>query len=862
MNKNVALVLGLLAVVAFVGWQLLGGGGEGPAVPAGLSLEAEEAPVVPDAAPELTRAAGGEDATGAQRAEIDAPQARVAAEVGDVVVLVVDETEQPLAGVEVLVLSDAADEAVKAFGDLTLIDELMERDGRVALSDAEGRLHLTPTAEDTSLLLLGRDAGRWGKLRIREARQTASELAPLVLRPDVTVLAKVVDGAGRPLGGYPVTIEEAYEYWSHPLQSAVSAAGDGVARFAHAQHSLANAYREEEGRLVVQLGVLAPTYIRETFDEEGYDGSPIVLVAPATGSVEVRVFTFEQEPFPGVTYTYLSHIPEGSPRVRSPFSNELRTEREQTAKDGVARYDFVALGMELDAMVTRPGGARLVRAYGPGPARAGETVSMDVRFGVGVPILQLRVLGEGGEPLVEQDVQVLVKNTEGRQPGKQETYPTTDADGFLRIDLKPRASDGLPRALTITERPIGPDAQTATVDLPPGLESGLHEFGDLSLGPPPLFAAGRVVSSTGEALAGARLALEHRAEGDRSWRGRNDVREKSNDDGTFELRGARPSGKFRLAAELEGYASKWVEFSVGSRDVLLELEPESSIRGRLLLDEGIDSEGLRLRVSGGPPGERLAYNQRMVSPDEGGGFAFTGLHGGVSRTVHLQFDDVWRDLRTFADVAAVVGDAGQDPRLNPIDLRGQLFAHAIEVKGVSESISLSGSLVYGAAGADELDFERWFHQRSLVLLSSTPQIDLRANIDGYRQVDLTGVGESVTIELQKAVEVTLVLAGDTPLPGAPVFIKPALAPADDESFDPDVGGDALDERRRVRVNAPTIGRLRVCWIAEQRSESSSSAGEVKLERKQYIDVVDGLEGQSFEVTLTAEEMKKIAERFR
>ncbi len=822
--RNTVLILVGLAVAAFAGWQLLGGDGDAVVVPSGLTLEEEVRPAAPDEGRELASAEAAAPAPAAARS------------------------------------TGAEEGTVEVFRDLARVDELMERDAAVALSDAEGRLHLASTAKDTAMLLLGRAPGLWGKLGIWHGRQERPELGPLVLRPDRTVLAQVVDEAGKPLGGHDVTIEEAHEHWSDE-QARVTSAGDGIATFLHVQHAFADARGDEGGRRVVQLGVLAPSPIREPLTEDA-DVAPIVLVAPATGSVEVRLLTFEEEPFPVEVYTNLTQVPEGSPRVPSPFSNERRSELGNNAVDGVARYEFVALGMQLDAHASRPGAFLATHAYAPGPARAGEMVRIDLRFGANQPIVQLRLLDEDAAPIVSRAVSVELRTHGGYLPGNQEGYPSTDADGFVRIDLAPVSSEEVRRSATITLRGEGESQPSADLELPEVLRNGLNDLGEVTLGEAPLFVAGRVRSIGGEALEGAMLAVEHRAEDDRAWRNKMRFNARSRADGTFEAHGHEPPGAYRIAARVSGFAAKWVEFVPGARDVVLDLTPEATIEGRILVDEGLDPQGLRVRISGGPRGERLDYRQRMAVIEDDGSFAFRGLHPVGDRTVHLQFDDVWKDLQTFGGVTAVTVGGGQDPRLNPIDLRGLLFAHQILVTGIGEDAALSGQVSYGPAGSGELEFERWLYERSVVVLSSTPRIDLLGNFEGFRQVELLDIGESATIELRPALRVTLVLAGEVPLPEPPLYLKPALAPAEDEDFDPDVGGDALDEGRSVLVDAPAAGRLRVMWIAERRSNASSIAGQVQLERTQYIDVVDGLEGQSFEVTLTAEEMKTIAERFR
>lgn len=860
MNKNVALPLGLLLVAALAGWQLLGGSDDAD-VPTGLTLEPDAPTAAAAESTTLTDAGVSTEteAAGAQREVVEAAPERAAAEAGDLVVRVVDEDDAPLPGVEVLVLVATESSVVERFRDLDEVDALMEREADVATSDEEGRLHLALSPEETSLLLLGRTTTRWGTLRLRHSRQDDPDLPPLVLRTDCTVHVRVVDEARRPVADYPVTLEEAREYWSEELAAARSHE-DGVATFPHVQHILVSRRHDDEGRLVAQLGVLAPTPIRAEIEEVHLGGALLELVAPATGSVEVHVLTFEQQPFAEDVSTSLTQVPDGAPRVPSPFSNERRSSLRREAEDGVARYEHVALGMDLDAAASRPGCFVETHAYAPGPVRVGETVRLDVRFGEGHPILQLRLLDEDAAPFVRTDVTAEVRTYDGPLPGNNESYPSTDDEGFLRIDLSPVTEAEVRRSVKLELRG-GETRPMAVVELPKTLRNGLNDLGEVTLGEAPLFVAGHVRTADGEPLRGALLTVEHRSDSDRSWRQKMRFNVRSEEDGSFEARGHEPDGAYRIAAQVGGHAAKWVEFTPGDRDVVLELTPQGTIAGRLLVDEGIDVQGLRLRVSGGPAGERLAYRQRMARIEEDGSFAFEGLHPGPGRTVHLQFDDVWADLQTFTGVAAVTEAGTQDPRLNPVDLRGQLHAHRIDVTGVGEEVALSGRVDYGPSGAEELEFSRWVHQREFVLLSSSPRIDLVSTFDGFRQVELASVGESATLELQPALKVTIVLTGDQPLPKPPLYLKPALAPADDPNFDADVGGAALDDGRSVLVNAPASGRHRVLWIAERRSSSSSIAGEVTLDREQYIDVVEGLEGQRFEVELTAEEMQKIVDRF-
>ncbi len=863
MNKNLALALGLLLVLAFAGWQLLGRSEEAQ-VPIGVSLEAEaEAEAVAEQVSPGGDLTLGTEAgpSGARHVESVAP--RIAAETGDLVVRVVDTFDEPLAGVEVLVLHHADSEVVDAFDDLARVDELMEREAAVAFSDAAGLLHLATTSEGTSLLLLGRTDETWGSERFSFFDLRRSKVKPLVLRRDRTVRARVVDGTGRPLGGYPVTLNEVNGAWIGTLTPDVFTSADGVATFQHAQSSLLDAYAREGDRYVIQLGVLAPRFIRAPLDLDSYDGSLIELEAPATGSVELRVFTFEGEPYPGRSETRLSHVPEGAPRVLPPFSNEVRTTLEVRAQEGVARYPFVALGMELDAAVSRPHRTVSAHAYGPGPTRAGETVTIDVRFGAEHPIVQLRLLGADQQPLETHEVQYRVSSSPLFTGLSRTIRIETGTDGLVRLDLTPRPGDASARFLSIQGRTAAGQVQVATIELPRKLERGLHDLGELRLETMPLLASGLVVSSSGVPARNAGLELEHRPESGRRWSAPPGIDLRVMDDGRFEVRGRVADGRLRVAAVREGSSATWVEFSPGARDVVVELRPEASIRGRIRTDDGIDPQCLRLLVTDGPVDERLDFRQQRPIPDTDGGFDLRGLREESMRTVTLELDEAAFELRRFEDVAAVPDTEAQDPRLNPIDLRGVVFAHQIEVVGLDEDELLEGKVVYGPTGAGELPLEVYCEGHSFSLLSTSPRVDLRATFIGFRPVVLESVGKSAVIELQPAIQVTLVLVGDFELPEPPYFLSPILAPLEDDEADPRTVGDAFDDRRRARVLAPVPGRLRLWWFtAARRDEIYSSGSTVELEREQCVDVKDGVDDQVFEVELTAEEMSRIMESFQ
>ncbi len=682
--------------------------------------------------------------------------------------------------------------------------------------------------------------------------------------PAQRLRVRVVATTGEALPDIEVQFVERRANWDDVQQRATTGA-DGIATFESVDLSASGQMTFGlSAALFVRVDVLAAERVDVALEPAMLgDVEPIELRLPATGSVVVNVLDVDHGAPLGEVSVKLWHVPEGESRTVSPFANSDRTWVEVTAEDGVARFPFVACGLDVNAVATRDLNVVTCRSFGAGPLRPGDEVRLETRFGEVHPVVQLRALDESGVPIVEESFAIEVEGTGGFMPTEHEIFPRSDAEGLLRIDLEVEPDADVSRSLTMKgpwgasggERPF------ASVELPGGLPNGLTDLGDVTFGAAPLFISGRVVDDTGRPLPNLKLRLERQEEVDQGWWDNDyDFEARSDDDGRFEVRGTRFGERFRVTAKSDDHASRWTEFEPGAADVLVELTQPGGLAGRLLVDPHIDPTVLELRLESGPDEEFVDGSIEMTKPSKDGSFEFGNLLTGSGRKLVVRTNMVWRELATVEDLDVVAGQVLRDVRMDPLDLRGKLFVHELVVVGGDESDRFSGQLQFARAGEEELSYQGYMSGRSMTMVTSFERMDLKTKFRGYRSIELKDVGGRIELPLRKSLEVTIVLLGGAKLPEPPIFVKAGLVPVGGGHSDLDLGGDPFDERGESRTKAPGVGSMEVHWILERRLANGGFATSFAPPEPRYVEVLEGVEGQRFEITVTQEELDEIVAR--
>jgi hypothetical protein len=170
---------------------------------------------------------------------------------------------------------------------------------------------------------------------------------------------------------------------------------------------------------------------------------------------------------------------------------------------------------------------------------------------------------------------------------------------------------------------------------------------------------------------------------------------------------------------------------------------------------------------------------------------------------------------------------------------------------------LQGDYRHGPAGVEDAGTWGWFSGTDVVILSTAGAIDVDLTPRGFQKVELRDLRGDRTIELSEGMTVRVRLSAGAALPEMPVYLHPALSPADDAAWGVDWTTPAFDETLEVSVKGVRPGPVKLSWIVERREGMSSMATMIPCEPEQRFEILPGVNDQVFHVTLTNEALTKI-----
>lgn len=849
MRKAVLLVL-VLALVGFAWWltreESVSRVTHQRHEPAELAPDAREPSAPPLDAPTRPRV------DPASPRPADEPATRVAEDGGGLEVFVRDSLGRAAAEAPVSVVASVSSRDRWRLSDLDRVDEWMLVHGEPRVTDAEGRLRIEPPAREPTYLFAFH-CDHWGLRRVEPGEPSPIEWW---LERDFPLEVEVLYGTGLPCPGLQVSL------WSHaPLRlgrKAWTAEGTGIALLPHLQRTV-----RDGAEWTVGLDALLVEPIDIPIEPFVLPESPLTIVLPATGVVEVSVLSPRGTPELDEVTVTLSLVHEEAASVRSSIEAHRFSLHRRVSEGRVARFEAVEAGHRLELAVREQLNGAVTRVEEPGLARAGETVRYEVRLGSDHPVVLFRALDAKGRPLASARLGVHVTSIVDGRSYRTGAPVDTDADGYATADLAGGWRDGETRRLLVT---LGRDLEKearATVELSYPLELGINDLGDLVLGPErTILVAGRVVTRGGAPVGGALLEVSRLDESGAHW-GFAPIPAygiegpKADEQGGFEIR-ERPEGeRFRLRAESPGLVGPPIEFTAGDRGVVVVLDGEGRIVGSVLRDAAIPLGELQVTlVESTESGEQpnLRYRKATVRAD--GAFELGALLPG-SYEVTLRARNVADELAAAPGVEVAAGETTRDPRLQGIDLRGLLHVHRVSIDS-RPTLSRWGRLRHRPAGA--AGWGEWvlFNEDGLTLVTLAPRLDLELTAPGYRTVRLDDVGEEVEARLDVGFPVRLRLPASVSLPEPPYLLKAQLTPpggVDDALVD--LFGPAFDERREVSVTAPATGPMEVAWIVERRRDDGSSPRVVPSAPRRTVDVRDLPGEQLFVLEITPEEVAEI-----
>ncbi|MEC7583722.1 MAG: hypothetical protein VYE77_05345 [Planctomycetota bacterium] len=782
-QKSLSLILAVAAAVVAV--LLFWPSSEDVSAPDAVSAEvdggvAAVAGSLGEVRAALEAAAGS--GTGSERRAIDGGEADTSAqdasteegEVRHVTVLVIDgATQSPVPGAEVAFMTETLDWASMSNGEKERHNSFgsdrfayHKTFGASRRTDETGRVRL-PLKR--ILLLSCWDEGRFGSVYLHADQFDWGSEQRLVVQADARIRVRVVNEAGQPLVGVPLRIRPTWQGDSRGLFGRWGyTASDGVAVLGYLRswcESWAGAEPAEgvaPDGAVVGLGIPGLDFDGQTHALQ-LDDAPdeiLELVAPPTGQVVVSVFDSMGEPVGGYEDIRLGVPPQPGLDL-TPKEERYRLGGEPLGDRvmGAARFPYVALGRRFRASFSGPG--EVEPSLFEGPAVAEQVVRVDMAVAQAEVLLTALVVDEDQKP-----VQGQMRLRYQTQDGRGSFMMPTEADGRLRIDLE---EDMVGQEFAYAYlQPVswggsvrGHSNQGLGAELPVGqpIRLGRNDYGRVVLKPLPVLVSG-TARLDGEP-AKCELNVERQPEsavGD-YWLHENSHFVEWGEDGEFVVRGPLLPGVHRLTAWARGALPlDSVPFVVGQKILDIDLVSGGSLRAEVLLDDEADLEKLRcLLIPMSPTPERVkSLNWRGRKPlgrltgvgqGERRAFVWQGVAPGSYR-LELRCAGVAGPVVSLDGVTIESGTLCEDPRLVPIDLRGQLSALSVTLLDEQGQPlgSETGAIVWAGDGSGRVG--QFVSAGKARVLGRLP-VAFSVVVQGYAVAHLTGVTEDCEVRLQR-----------------------------------------------------------------------------------------------------------------
>ena len=652
-------------------------------------------------------------------------------------------------------------ELMMAFLTGVSVPELLATHGTAHRADAAGRLRV-PLPTEHGLIAAELDDGfvmiEWEP----EAADGKDRELLLALEPAGAVEVLVVDEGGRPLAGAPVSIRFGDENFQLDFIRAATGA-DGVARMQHVVAFLQSFSPGTGVPCSVARTSPLPAPVSAPLDLEEPPTEPIRLVMPAHGRIDVETRRADGSlPEDGMA-VFLSAPRETAEDDDDFFIPGLPGFDSVAARTagGVATFAYVGLGMDFMATAVFADAPESSRVLGRGPERAGESVRLVLAETRDYPVLIGTLLGPDGRPLAGRTAELRIPSQENQFGMEPSRTVVVGADGGFRLAM--RSTEMIPLEQPAEFAIEGDESQGALLAefrIPP-LRAGENSVGELHARAAPVLAAGRVLGADGAPVRGASVCPMRWIQWDEDdpsngqWIETWEQRQECAADGSFTLYGRPPGGGLRLLAQAPGHLRKEFEASAGGTDLVIQLEAGGSLRGRVLADPGVPLGDLVLTliVPGTDPEDD---GQRWGSiRDEDGSFEFEGLRPGLGTlTISTSWNSEEDESLVRIEGIAVGPGATADPRLDPVDLRGRLYACRLHVSAQD--------------GAPLEEVQAWLEEApdapfhggngTVTVMSPRPPGRIVVSAAGYRRVTLDATQAEHDVVLRGGPEIILKIA--------------------------------------------------------------------------------------------------------
>jgi RNA polymerase sigma factor (sigma-70 family) len=552
---------------------------------------------------------------------------------------------------------------------------------RLGTTDELGRVR-APVDLGVEQVFFAAHGGEWGSTVLMPELVDSQKPLVIELQTDRSLDVLVVDAAGEPAGGVPVTFGPVYG----PGLSAMrrqSTGADGRTLFRHVQATFT--LQAVQAQLGVGLNVPLRGLVQHVFTRDTWPEAVVRLQIPAVGGVEVRMVDeagqLWRPPATSHLFFAVSVLEIDGDRIEKPRAVRLRL-----GADGTLRIYPVGLGLTIRVSLPRSAFASGSLDFA-GPKAPDERMHIELPVRV-APVLTGRLMSRDLAPVRDTKLWTTFFHRDGRV---RKTV-VTDGDGRFTIpvpgDKSEKGDEGdkgdksdkkIELLLVDASGDRGPGASDqVTVDMTRmTVRKGINEIGDLTLRAQPIALSGKVVDAGQEPVAGARVRVVRRERG-YEW-GIDQLYAKTGPDGTFEIRGGAFDHGLFAQVSAQGYVDQdAVSFSFGERDRVFVVRQGASIVARLLLDDWVNQRSLLVTTREFSKQMTRGCSLAVVSRD--GQLRLQNLSPG---RVSIRIEAAG-DATPLVDLAEILVKSGETKTLADIDLRGRvrrIRLHVVDEKG-------------------------------------------------------------------------------------------------------------------------------------------------------------------------------------
>jgi hypothetical protein len=331
---------------------------------------------------------------------------------------------------------------------------------------------------------------------------------------------------------------------------------------------------------------------------------------------------------------------------------------------------------------------------------------------------------------------------------------------------------------------------------------------------PSVLAAGIVVDDRGTPVRSADVYVCADRDGPAehaSGEPRRLAETKSDASGRFEIRGTETELHLNVRARRWGFFdSDPVPFERGAADLRLELPRGGVVAGRVLVDAGIPAESLRVQVRSS--GEQVPRRHSEILWKDGK-FAFANV---VAHSVEVSVCVNGQDSPIVEIDSVQVPRIGmtQDPRLDPLDLRGTLGFLTIDVEDDAGRSCSDATVVLGDPGGRFKDVGGFTRGGRVQFLVPKTPYDVDVYRTGWRKAHVSGVQADQVVRLKRGMPVRVILDGTGALPPAPYRLAVGLFLEVRPPRPYDDGMGSFTEGRATTFIASSPGPHEVAWYIE------------------------------------------------